>query len=101
MFDKVKIRAMAAPWRKSVEVLVTDGRDSFGVSVTMQKVEGESYPSPTITISNDAAQTLMDDLWAAGFKPTEGTGSAGALSAVENHLKDLRLIVFNKLKIDP
>ncbi len=38
----------------------------------------------------------MDDLWAAGLRPTEGTGSAGALRAVERHLEDMRRLVFEK-----
>lgn len=36
----------------------------------------------------------MDDLWRAGFRPTEGKGSAGALKAVEYHLEDMRRLVF-------
>jgi len=41
----------------------------------------------------------MDDLWAAGVRPTEGTGSAGSLSATEKHLSDMRIIAFNQLGI--
>ncbi len=42
------------------------------------------------------AQALMDRLWKAGFRPTEGAGSAGSLAATEYHLKDMRKLVFDK-----
>jgi len=48
----------------------------------------------SLSISLEAAQTLMDDLWACGVRPTEGKGSAGALSATERHLEDMRILVF-------
>jgi hypothetical protein len=41
----------------------------------------------------------MDDLWEAGIRPTEGTGSAGALKATQDHLTDMRKIVFSQLKM--
>lgn len=36
------------------------------------------------------AQHLMDRLWHCGLRPSEGTGSAGALAATQEHLKDMR-----------
>jgi len=39
----------------------------------------------------------MDSLWDCGLRPSEGTGSAGALSATQKHLDDMRKIVFKKL----
>ena len=49
---------------------------------------------PTFSLDNDKAQTLMDRLWDCGLRPSEGTGSAGAMAAVQQHLKDLQKIVF-------
>ena len=37
---------------------------------------------------------LMDDLWQCGLRPSEGTGSAGALAATQKHLDDMRKLVF-------
>jgi len=51
-------------------------------------------PPPTVELRHDAAQELMDELWRIGLRPTEGTGSAGALAAVQRHLDDMRALVF-------
>ena len=58
---------------------------------------GESTP-PTFEIESAAAQQLMDQLWQCGFRPTEGTGSAGSLAATQKHLEDMRAIAFAGLK---
>ena len=56
---------------------------------------------PTMFLSNGAAQQIVDELWLAGIRPSEGTGSAGALKAREDHLKDLEVVadkLFDLLK---
>lgn len=85
----------------------SDGKtiyDSEPVVITQVKPE-DIYTRDTVpSLELDAAeaQILMDNLWDCGLRPSEGTGSAGALSAVQKHLDDMRKIVFNKLKIgDP
>jgi len=45
---------------------------------------------PTMTLKRDEGQALMDILWQVGFRPTEGMGSAGSLSAMQDHLKTLK-----------
>ena len=52
--------------------------------------------TPTTTLSPTAAQQLIDDLWDCGLRPSEGSGSAGQLAAVERHLKDMQTLVFEK-----
>jgi len=53
-----------------------------------------STPLPFLSLEPEAAQNLMDELWNAGLRPTEGTGSAGSLAATERHLADMRALVF-------
>lgn len=50
---------------------------------------------PSLVISVTAAQKLMDMLWDCGIRPTEGTGSAGAMAATQKHLDDMRRLVFD------
>ncbi len=64
---------------------------------TMTEMESiVTRPQPTMRIHIDAGQQLMDELWRAGIRPTEGQGSAGAMAAVERHLEDMRTLVFKK-----
>lgn len=57
--------------------------------------EGEK-PPVSINLDMTQAQALMDRLWTAGLRPTEGSGSAGALAATERHLMDMQQLVFDK-----
>jgi hypothetical protein len=49
---------------------------------------------PTVELSMAASQSLMDELWRCGLRPSEGSGSAGSLAATERHLADMRRLVF-------
>ena len=67
--------------------------------ITMEKMKEEDdglKHFPTFTMEMEVAQGLMDDLWRAGLRPTEGTGSAGSLAATQKHLEDMRTLVFKK-----
>lgn len=55
--------------------------------------------SPFLSLEESSAQKLMDSLWSCGLRPSEGTGSAGAMAAVEKHLLDMQKIAFHILKI--
>jgi len=98
MDEKTVIRAQAAPWRRAIELLVRQG-ERVATNMVMETFNSAVDYGPTVRIDIDEAQTLMDDLWHAGIRPTEGTGSAGSLRATEKHLADMRSIVFAKLGI--
>ena len=49
---------------------------------------------PAFSLGDEQAQQFMDELWRTGFRPTEGSGSAGSLAATERHLADMRALVF-------
>ena len=53
--------------------------------------EGE-YSPPAVAMSKQECQVLIDSLWDAGIRPTEGCGSAGSLKATQYHLEDMRKI---------
>ena len=46
----------------------------------------ELPPDCGISLGGTEVQTLMDQLWSKGVRPTEGHGSTGQIAAVENHL---------------
>lgn len=54
---------------------------------------------PFLHLNVEVAQQLMDELWSVGLRPTEGTGSAGALAATQRHLEDMKTVAFHALKI--
>ncbi len=99
MKEKIELRAVSAPWHHGVELLVRQG-NSYGTNIILDPIKKGAVAEPTMRIDMDAAQSLMDDLWNAGLRPTEGAGSAGSLRATENHLSDMRKIAFKKLSID-
>lgn len=63
--------------------------------VTIRRVEqeGVTFP-PTLQLSSNAAQTLLDDLWVAGLRPTDYHDTRGEVTAMRAHIADLQRIVF-------
>jgi hypothetical protein len=71
------------------------------VNFVMKEVTpGELIPHPSLVLDREDAQVLMDDLFRAGVRPTEGEGSAGSFSAQHRHLEDMRTLVSKALKIE-
>jgi hypothetical protein len=98
-----EIRAAAAPmWSDSVDLLIVERQ--WGESkirrvvsaLTVKDVTEGDFLEPSLRLTRDAAQQLIDNLWQCGLRPSEGTGSAGALAATQEHLKDMRRLVFDK-----
>ena len=83
-----------------IDVRILDReRREYAEPVNMRLRKHDDCPDgaiipPAVHLSMDEGQSVMDQLWSCGLRPTEGTGSAGALAAVENHLGDMRRIVF-------
>lgn len=74
--------------------------ESLAQPLTFKQVESFAVPfKPFLEIDKHQAQHLMDDLWFCGLRPSEGTGSAGQLNATQNHLLDMRKIVFHRFGI--
>jgi len=56
---------------------------------------GMSVPeSSKIRLNTTEVQELMDRLWGLGFRPSDMKAPEETLSATQNHLKDMRTIVF-------
>lgn len=100
MINDLKIRAQNSPWMSGVELWMGN-KDTRVHSVQFEKFDPASGVAhePSFRMTRDQAQILIDDLWNCGLRPTEGTGSAGSLKATQNHLEDMRKIVFEKLGI--
>lgn len=98
----IKVRAsLQDGWSKDIELWVADFRDNrlFGILsdlVMDNNPEIGVIRDTPIKISMENAQSLMDELWQCGIRPSEGTGSAGALAATQKHLEDMRKLVFKE-----
>ena len=68
--------------------------------LVMEAVPDHGLIPPLLRITSHEAQVFMDDLWDCGIRPTEGSGSAGAMRATEKHLEDMRKIVFHHMSMD-
>lgn len=61
--------------------------------VVMKKVSSEAFMSPpSVRLSHDAAQQLLDDLWQTGLRPKDWKHHG------PEHLEDMRKIAFGFLK---
>ena len=107
MNGEMQIRAIRADFRNNALSIFIDADDvATGKRYTatplnmIERKDFEEDGRPALCIKVAAGQQLMDDLWAAGIRPTEGQGSAGQLTAVQGHLMDMRKIVSKKLGVE-
>lgn len=84
--------------RRAVEFFASNesGEYLLPVVVAVSPRDEAVETDPFLSLSADETQGLIDELWKAGFRPTE-VGTAGQLSAVEDHLQDMRSLVFDTL----
>lgn len=101
----MQIRAQKTDFSKSISLAILEYSQKSGKLyvaepvVMMERDDGLSI-QPTLQLEPAQAQQLMDDLWECGVRPTEGTGSAGAMSAVQAHLKDLRKLLSAAVEVN-
>lgn len=60
----------------------------------LQDYQLAEQTSPTLTISMEAAQQLLDDLYNVGLRPTHAIETGSTLAAQKAHIDDLRTILF-------
>ena len=82
----------------------SDGSISVARPVVIERFEAHQPPpvEPMIALhfreAEPALQSLMDQLWNAGFRPGD-VGTAGHLAATQAHLKDMRALVAKTLDV--
>jgi hypothetical protein len=100
-----EVQAHAQPWTREIDLLITKYEAGKRFIVGLSTIEftddmlGRDL-GPTLSLRRDVAQILMDELWQAGLRPSEGTGSAGALASTQAHLEDMRALAFKALGTD-
>ena len=94
------IYARRAAWGRTIDI-VAGLETAEGIRpyrTTTELLEVGSYPEPLLSLEMAESQALMDQLWDCGVRPSEGSGSAGALLATQKHLADMRALVFDREK---
>ena len=96
----IELVAQREPWCMNVQIVPFGFIDhqKFVVKLIEWEEVKESVFQPStnsrFSLRDEASQKLMDMLWNCGLRPTEGTGSAGAMAATQKHLEDMRTLVF-------
>lgn len=103
MDETMKFYARKEPWKLSISLYLAQKRgERIAVAQPVQFVETDPYITglPMLELDVKEAQRLMDELWDCGLRPSEGSGSAGALAATQRHLDDMRRLVFRPITND-
>ena len=74
---------------------------SLGASIVFEPYEENSFrePIPLFELGHDRAQSLIDQLWECGLRPTMGKQSEGVTAAQAGHLEDMRALAFTTLNV--
>lgn len=71
-----------------------EGDKCYHGSILWNEASEHMYVNEALLLNSDVGQELIDSLWSAGVRPTEGNGSVGSLAATERHLSDMQKLVF-------
>ena len=95
-------------WRCDIKYdLYNDGRELFLrddeqilTALTFRTV-ASSVRSDGVTVPTAMLQSVINAMWDAGFRPDGYGDIKESLKAKDDHLRDMRRIVFHKLGIKP
>lgn len=105
MNGRMQFHAQRVDYNSALELLIVvdQGGDVFAPAkrfaaapLTLVEQTDDSLPQPTIRMRKQEGQQLMDALWDAGMRPSQGSGSEGSLAATQRHLEDMRTLVFKE-----
>jgi hypothetical protein len=99
----IVFRAACREWTDRVDLLILD-QSPDGTKAVAKPVElvlersalGAVIEAPTLSLSQESAQSLMEALWGAGLRPVEAKYPNGEINRLEAHLADMRRLVFEK-----
>lgn len=94
---KVEVHIQPNLMRRGVDLYILSTiHESTNLSlgtVTMAEMGPADYMPPSLSLSNLQAQALIDELWSAGFRPSDGAGSAGAMRIAEGQIAEQHKII--------
>jgi hypothetical protein len=98
--NNIRVAACRNPGWQSIDLYIRDGagEQNYAAELHFNPILAGEGSDPTIRLTDEQAQVLLDQLVACGFRPTE-FGTAGQLEATEDHLEDMRVLAFHALGI--
>lgn len=94
---RLEVRIKRDPWRKTIGFAIIDDSNEFksvAQPLIMHDVNLHDEITPAFELHDEEAQLLLDELWRAGFRPTEGVENLGQLKATQDHLADMKKLMF-------
>lgn len=102
--NRLRFYCQRSPYSDDIKLHVATGHPVNGIAKPLEfeaHQPGHLAPdTPALTMQQEAAQELIDVLWGAGLRPTQGKQSEGVTAAQGRHLEDMRALAFGKLNID-
>jgi hypothetical protein len=112
-WSRFEVRARSTIVKGGVEIYLIrhneDGSMDYAGEIPINHMDRNTVEKATVAIDDNIpkmlhlpealAQRLIDELWICGFRPTEGTGSAGSLKATQNHLGDMQKLSWRLLSM--
>ena len=105
-------------WNTDLRIQVSQSLDTFGYNLMVARPQpapgeftvaepvvfktykhGDYIRDPLLNLNQNEAQTLMNELWRNGIRPSSGEGNVGQIGAIEKHLHDMRKIVQKNLNV--
>ena len=63
-------------------------------NIKMTVAETSEIIPPSMTLNDDEIQSLINELWRNGIRPTNQVDEGGKLKIMKYHLEDMRRLVF-------
>ena len=99
--EKLSVAVEYSPPRRAFEFFIwvdtRDGKRKFADQFVYLDTPEDTLTDPALSVDCDVAQQIMDDLWRTGLRPTNIRKEDLALSAKDDHIKDLQRVAFTLL----
>lgn len=82
-----------------IKTIDESGEPRYAQKITFESLPEAEYVHPAMRLDQSEAEALMNELWQAGVRPSNGEGSTGQLAATERHLADMRSIAMLKVGV--
>ena len=91
--DDVQVLVADQPWTRGFGLQIRVGT-AYATRLDIKEQPDGVEVKPIVSISQDAAQRLFDQLHQYGIRPSRADADSG-ITATKHHLEDMRRLVFD------